>query len=184
MVQILSLFYCHCNFQIVFLCHTYQWISEWRTKAKIVYEIFTANFSPSPNLDKHSLLSNEIIKVFLGTLILAVPVWPNPRSKTNPLSARAISKLKHYSEQTKYYLHVTSFARNWLPARCFPPSHGMPCLNAALWLDVVDFTPVKVSLGKVHPFPLITGNPNELSSLTPSLGRHLQLASNFTLDSN
>ena len=32
--------------------------------------------SPSPNLDKHSLLSNEIIKVFLGTLILAVPVWP------------------------------------------------------------------------------------------------------------
>ena len=59
----------------LFLCHTYQWISEWRTQAKIVYEIFTANSSPSPNLDKHLLLSNEIIKVFLGTLILFVPVW-------------------------------------------------------------------------------------------------------------
>ena len=111
-------------------------------------------------------------------------VWPDSSSKTNPPSARAISKLKHYSEQTKYYLHVTSFARNWLPARCFPPSHWLPCLIEALWLVVVNLTPVKVSLGKVHPFPLITGNPNELSSLTPSLGRHLQLASNFTLDSN
>ena len=79
-------FYEHRNVQFEFLCHTYQLNLKWRTMAKIVYEIFTANFNSPPILISIRCYPMAVIKVFFWTLILAGPSR-GQRREQHPISA-------------------------------------------------------------------------------------------------
>ena len=79
-------FYEHRNVQFEFLCHTYQLNLKWRTMAKIVYEIFTANFNSPPILISIRCFPMAVIKVFFWTLILAGPSR-GQRREQHPISA-------------------------------------------------------------------------------------------------
>ena len=79
-------FYEHRNVQFEFLCHTYQLNLKWRTMAKIVYEIFTANFNSPSILISIRCYPMAVIKVFFWTLILAGPTR-GQRQEQQPICA-------------------------------------------------------------------------------------------------